>query len=98
MGAPIDTEGKSIEFYGSTTLSSSLIAEISIKKLLINSDNFKEHRLSSTKKDGWLSSTGITWKNKNINILAELSYQSFSLEKIKSSNGISFSISSGINF
>jgi hypothetical protein len=98
MGAPIDTQGRSFELFGKTSISSKIEAHLSLQKLLINSDNFSMHRLTPDRREGWFNTAGITWGKNNLIIAADLSYQSMPLEGINSKKGIKLYLHTKLNF
>ena len=98
MGAPIDSEGNSIEFFGNTALNSNLTFNFSIKKLNVNKKKSNSHRLSSYSKSGWTNSTGLSWKRNNLVITSEINYQSILLEKYSDSKGIGAKIFTNLDF
>ena len=98
MGAPFDTEGKSIYLWGSTKLSEKSKINYSIKHILVNDTGWVSHRLSSSRQEGNVATLGASWQIKSLNIKTDLSYQNFSLEKINSHSGISIGFNSTIDF
>jgi hypothetical protein len=61
LGVPIDTEGTSLEFFGQSQLNNNLSINYSTKFLNINDKNYSQHRLSSKRRLGTISSLGIYW-------------------------------------
>lgn len=98
MGTPIDSEGKSFELYGSTNFDRGISINFNIKKVLINSDNWEGHRLTSKRTKGWFQSTGISFKKNNFSVSSNLTFQDFQLEKIKSSKGVGLNVSTSYSF
>lgn len=98
IGAPIDTEGKSIYLWGSTKLSEKSKINYSIKHILVNDADWVSHPLSSSRQEGNVVTLGASWKIKSLDIKTDLSYQNFSLEKINSHSGISIGFNSTIDF
>jgi len=98
MGAPIDSEGKSFEFFGGVDLNSNTSIDMSIKRVFINQDNRENHRLSSKSQDGYIYSTDLTWNKNNFFVNGKISIQNFELEKINSSEGLSINIFSSLKF
>lgn len=98
MGAPIDSEGSSFEIFGKTKLSTNLSSNFTFKKSFINKNNDLKHRLTSIYTKGWTSSLGLEWRKDNIVLNGKINYQDFSIEKINSSNGLGFNISSSIYY
>ena len=98
MGAPIDTEGKSINLWAQKKISNKLNIQYSVKTFLINDTNWAKHRISSTRQNGWKTSFGASWKFKSTTIQSNIEYQDFSLNKIGSSKGLGLNLSSQIIF
>jgi hypothetical protein len=98
MGAPIDTEGKSIDFFGMTEITKNLSANFNVKKVYVNTNNWSEHRLSSKSEEGWLKTIGLTLKKDNILLYGNLNTQNFTMNKINSAKGIGIYFGSAINF
>jgi hypothetical protein len=98
LGAPIDTEGKSIEFWGMTQLSENLEINYSIKNILINDTNWSNHRLSSSRQKGWLSNLATSYKKNNYTINSVIIYQGFSLDKQNINNGLGLEFKAMYNF
>ena len=98
MGAPIDSEGNSIEFFVHNNLNSNLTSNFSIKKLFVNKKKSHYHRLSSNSKSGWTNSIGLSWKRNKLAITGEINYQSILLEKYSDSKGIGAKIFTNLDF
>jgi hypothetical protein len=98
IGAPIDTEGKSIGIKSSVELKSNLFLSYSLKNVLINDANWSDHRLSSSTQSGWLNSFNIIFEKNKLNLGARISHQNFTLDKIKSTKGLSAGLYSSITF
>lgn len=92
LGAPIDSEGKSIHIWASTKLLKKTNIKYSIKKAVINDTSFPEHRLSESKKSGWIKNIEAFWELENFKIKSRISHQNFSLNKENIKNGLSFGI------
>ena len=75
LGAPIDTESKSIEIWGTTNISQNKSINYSIKKIIINDTNWSSHRLSSNRQEGWLNKLGMSISKGSFKIQSDLSYQ-----------------------
>ena len=98
MGAPIDTEGKSIELYGSTKISKDLYVEYSIANVLINDMGWTGHNVSSKRQNGIISSINLSKDLNNINLNFGIYNQNFSLDNSKIKEGTGFNLSYKINF
>ena len=98
LGAPIDTEGKSLNFWGSTNLNNNTTLNYSITNVIINDYNWKHHRLTSSRQNGWLSSIGASWKIRSLELNADLKYQDFSLHKNNIKQGISLNLNTKYSF
>jgi len=75
LGAPIDTESKSIEIWGNTKISHNKTINYSIRKMIINDTNWSSHRLSNTKQEGFLNKLGINIRKDSFEIQSDLIYQ-----------------------
>ena len=95
MGAPIDTEGKSIELFGKSQISKKLSMKYSIKYISINESNWSNHRLSSTHKTGYVDSINLSWLRNNMDIIGGIYHQGITLDNanIKKGSGAKFQIS-----
>jgi hypothetical protein len=98
MGTAIDTEGNSIEFFGQSQVSKEINIEYSTKAITINNNNWSDHRLSSNRQSGYLSSIGISWSKNNINFNGNIFYQDFVLDKKNINNGYGIWLSSSVIF
>ena len=92
LAASVDTEGKTISIWGVAQLSKNTDVNYSIQKALINSENWSEHRLTSSAKKGWLTSIGTSWTFNSLKIKNSINYQNFKLDKKNIKNGISISL------
>jgi len=98
MGTSIDSEGKLYNVWATTEISKNTSIYYAIKNITINDFNSSNHRLSSTKKNGWLTSIGTSWKLNDLNINTNITYQDFHLDKIKQKNGFSFKLYADYSF
>ena len=98
LGAPIDTEGKSVEFFGNADFSQYLTTHFSFKKVLINSSNWSGHSLSSGQKEGWENTIALSFKKNNYTITGRIHSQNYDLEKINSFKGFGITLSSSFDF
>jgi len=98
LGVPIDTEGTSLEIFGQSQVNNNLNINYSTKFLSVNDKNYPQHRLSSKRSLGTISSLGIYWKKDGLELGGNISYQNLILEKANLSNGTIFSLFSSIKF
>jgi hypothetical protein len=92
LGVPIDTESKSLHIWASKSIYEKININYSIKKIVINDTNWFDHRLSSSKQNGWQTNIETSWKHNAFNIKSRLSYQNFSLEKVNYNDGLSYGL------
>jgi hypothetical protein len=98
LGTSIDSEGKSFHIWSSIKLSDQTSTTFSIKNLTINDNNWHNHRLSSTKQNGWLTAIETVWSLGSININTDLSYQGINLDKTNFKNGLNIAITTNYIF
>lgn len=98
LGDEIDTEGNSFEVHSSIQLSSSISFKYSIKEYTINDANYNDHRLSSSRENGFLNTASLGWKRNDTVINLSLSHQNFKLDKKNITDGINLVLSAGIKF
>jgi len=98
LGVPIDTEGTSLEFFGQSVINNNLSLNYSTKFLNINDKNYSQHRLSSKRSLGTISSLGVNWKKDGFNLGGSISYQDLILDKANVSNGTIFSLYTSVKF
>ena len=98
LGVPIDTEGTSLEFFGQSQVNNNLSINYSTKFLSINDKDYSQHRLSSKRSLGTLTSLGIYWEKDGLKLGGGISYQDLILDKANVSNGTIFSLFSSIRF
>lgn len=98
LGAPIDTEGTSLELFGQSKLSNNLSMNYSASLITVNDKNFSGHRLSSKRSSGRMTSLGIKWGKNKFNINGTVSYQNFNLDKSDITKGAIFSVFSEVSF
>ena len=98
FGVPIDTEGTSLEFFGQSQIKNNLSINYSTKFLNINDKNYSQHRLSSKRSLGTISSLGIYWEKDGLELGGNIGYQNLILDKANLSNGTIFSLFSSIKF
>jgi hypothetical protein len=98
LGVPIDTEGTSLEFFGQSQLNNNLSIKYSTKFLNINDKNYSQHRLSSKRGLGTLTSLGIFWEKDGFELGGNIYYQNITLDKANISDAKIFSIFTSVKF
>ena len=98
LGVPIDTEGTSLEFFGQSQVNNNLSINYLTKFLNINDKNYSQHRLSSKRSLGTISSLGIYWEKNGLALGGNISYQNLILDKANVSNGTIFSLFTSVEF
>ena len=98
LGVPIDTEGTSLELFGQSQVNENLGINYSTKFLTINDKDYSQHRLSSKRSLGTISSLGVNWKKDGLNLVGSISYQDLILDKANVSNDTIFSLFTSIKF
>ena len=98
LGVPIDTEGTSLELFGQSQVNKNLGINYSTKFLSINDKDYSQHRLSSKRNLGTLTSIGVNWKKDGFNLGGSISYQDLILDKANISNGTIFSLFTSVKF
>ena len=98
LGVPIDTEGTSLELFGQSQINENLSVNYSTKFLNINDKNYSQHRLSSQRSLGTLTSLGIYWEKNGLELGGNISYQDLILDKANISNGTIFSLFTSVEF
>jgi len=98
LGVPIDTEGTSLELFGQSQVNKNLGINYSTKFLSVNDKDYSQHRLSSKRSLGTISSLGVNWKKDGFNLGGSISYQDLILDKANISDGTIFSLFTSIKF
>ena len=98
MGATIDTEGTSLELFGNSQINKNLSINYSTKFLSINDKDYLQHRLSSKRNLGSITSLGIYWDKDGLELGGNISYQNLILDKANVSNGTIFSLFTSVKF
>ena len=98
LGVPIDTEGTSLELFGQSQVNENLGINYSTKFLSINDKDYSQHRLSSKRSLGTISSLGVNWKKDGFNLGGSISYQDLILDKANISNATIFSLFTSVKF
>ena len=92
LGAPIDTEGTSLEIFGKSQISEKINIKYSTKLLTFNDKDWSGHRLSSNRETGLVNSLGISWNTNKLKFDINIYNQDYVLDKsdIRSSFGLDF--------
>jgi len=98
MGATVDTEGKSLEFFGKSQISQNIDIKYSTKLVTINDKNWVNHRLSLKRQSGLINSLGFSWVKNNITFNGDIYSQNLSLKKANINSGYGVNFSSSIKF
>jgi hypothetical protein len=98
LGVPIDTEGTSLDFFGQSQVNNNLSINYSTKFLNINDKNYSQHRLSSKRSLGTISSLGIYWDKDGLELGGNISYQNLILDKANVSNAKIFNLFTSVKF
>ena len=98
LGVPIDTEGASLELFGQSQVNRNLGINYSTKFLSINDKDYSQHRLSSKRSLGTITSLGVNWKRNGFNLGGSISYQDLILDKANVSNDTIFSLFTSVKF
>jgi hypothetical protein len=98
LGVPIDTQGTSVEIFGQSQVNENFSINYSTKFLSINDKDYSQHRLSSKRSLGAITSLGIHWKKDGFNLGGNISYQNLILDKANVSNSKIFSLFTSVNF
>jgi len=98
LGVPIDTEGTSLEFFGQSQVNNNLSINYSIKFLNINDKDYSQHRLSSKRSLGTITSLGIYWEEGGFDLGGSIGYQNMILDKTNILNGTIFSLHTSVEF
>ncbi|MDB2361460.1 capsule assembly Wzi family protein [Amylibacter sp.] len=98
MGVPIDTEGTSLEIFGQSQVNNNLDISYSTKFLSINDKDYSQHRLSSKRSLGTITTLGIHWEKDGFDLGGSIGYQNMLLDKAKISNGTIFSLYTSVEF
>jgi hypothetical protein len=98
IGAPIDTEGTSLEIFGQTQINNNIGVNYSTKFLSVNDKDYSSHRLSSKRSLGTITSLGINWEKDGFELGGNISYQNLILDKAYISNGTIFNLFTSVKF
>ncbi|MDB4145265.1 capsule assembly Wzi family protein [Amylibacter sp.] len=98
LGVPIDTEGTSLELFGLSQVNNNLDINYSTKFLSINDKDYSQHRLSSKRSLGTITTLGIHWEKNGFDLGGSIGYQKMILDKANISNGTIFSLFTSVEF
>ena len=98
LGVPIDTEGTSLEVFGQSQINENLNINYSTKFLSVNNKDYSQHRLSTKRSLGAITTLGIYWGGGNFDIGGSIGYQNIILDKANISNGTIFSLYTSVEF
>ena len=98
LGLPIDTEGTSLELFGQSQVNNNLDINYSTKFLSINDKDYSQHRLSSKRSLGTITTLGIHWEKNGFDLGGSIGYQNMILDKANISNGTIFSLFTSVEF
>ena len=98
LGAAIDSEGKSLEIFGHSQISQETEIKFSSKVVTINDSNWLNHRLSSKRQSGLISSLGVSWVKNSYHINANIYYQDFFLDNAKIKDSYGIGLNSSVEF
>ena len=98
LGVPIDTEGTSLEIFGQSQVNNNLDINYSTKFLSINDKDYSQHRLSSKRSLGTITTLGIHWEKDGFDLGGSIGYQNMILDKANISNGTIFSLYTSVEF
>lgn len=98
LGVPIDTEGTSLELFGQSQVNKSLGINYSTKFLSINDKDYSQHRLSSKRSLGTITTLGIHWEKDGFDLGGSIGYQNMLLDKANILNDTIFSLYTSVEF
>ena len=98
LGVPIDTEGTSLEMFGLSQVNKNLDINYSTKFLSINDKDYSQHRLSSKRSLGTITTLGIHWEKDGFDLGGSIGYQNMLLDKANILNGTIFSLYTSVEF
>ena len=98
LGVPIDTEGTSLELFGQSQVNKNLDINYSTKFLNINDKDYSQHRLSSKRSLGTITTLGIHWEKDGFDLGGSIGYQNMLLDKANILNGTIFSLYTSVEF
>jgi hypothetical protein len=98
LGVPIDTEGTSLDLFGLSQVNKNLDINYSTKFLSINDKDYSQHRLSSKRSLGTITTLGIHWEKDGFDLGGSIGYQNMLLDNANISNGTIFSLYTSVEF
>ena len=98
LGVQIDTESTSLELFGQSQVNKNLDINYSTKFLSINDKDYSQHRLTSKRSLGTITSLGVHWEKDGFNLGGNISYQNIVLNKANVSYGTIFSLFTSVKF
>ena len=98
LGVPIDTESTSLELFGQSQVNKNLSINYSTKFLSINDKDYSQHRLSSKRSLGTITTLGIHWEKDGFDLGGSIGYQNMLLDKANILNGTIFSLYTSVEF
>jgi len=98
LGAPIDTESTSLELFGQSQINKNLDINYSTKFVSINDKDYSEHRLSSKRSLGTITTLGIHWEKDGFDLGGRIGYQNMALDKANISNGTILNLYTTVEF
>jgi hypothetical protein len=98
LGVPIDSESTSLELFGQSQVNNNLDINYSTKFLSINDKNYSQHRLSSKRSLGTITTLGMHWVKDGFELGGSIGYQNILLDKANISNGTIFSLYTSVEF
>ena len=98
LGVPIDTEGTSLEIFGQSQVNNNLDINYSTKFLSINDKDYSQHRLSSKRSLGTITTLGIHWEKDGFDLGGSIGYQNMILDKANISSSTIFSLYTSVEF
>jgi hypothetical protein len=98
LGVPIDTEGTSLDLFGQSQIDKNLGINYSVRFLNINDKDYSQHRLSSRRSLGTITSLGFHWEKNEFDLGGNISYQNIILDKANIPNSTIFSLFTSVKF
>ena len=98
MGAPIDTEGRSIKLWSDIKLSRKFKIMYSLENVLINDTNWLNHRISSSRQNNWNGEASFSWATNKFKFIGGITKQGLDLDKLNIKSGLGIYIHSAVKF
>ena len=83
MGAPIDTDGTSRMMNINLGISQNINLKYTLSDIVLNDYNSNNHRLATSRQNGYINAVNLSWKNRNITMGLSLSHQNLFLDQSK---------------